>query len=57
MCLFTGTPFPPNKHFVSLFSISIWKFISKQLMGQGLVTDHWSLVIWWLGFSVLLVTA
>lgn len=20
----------------------MWKFISKQLMGQGLVTDHWS---------------
>ena len=50
MFLFTGTPF-------SLFSISMWKFISKQLMGQGLVTDHWSLMIWWLGFNVLPVTA
>ena len=32
-------------HFtVSLLSISIWKFISTQLMGQ-LITDHWYLVV------------
>ena len=30
---------------VSLISVSLWKFISTQLMGQGLVTGRWSLVV------------
>ena len=29
----------------TLLSISMWKFISTQLTGQGLVTDHESLVV------------
>ena len=28
-----------------LLSVSMWKFISIQLMGQGLITGHWSLVV------------
>ena len=30
----------PNKQFVSQLFISMWKFISTQLMGQGFVTGH-----------------
>ena len=30
--------FPANKHL--FYSISMWKFISTQLMGQGFVTGH-----------------
>ena len=33
-----------NTLLVSLLSVSLWKFISTKLMGQGLVTAHWSLV-------------
>ena len=52
------TLFPPNKHFYSLhYFVSMWKFISTQLTGQGLVTGHWSLVVLWLEFSVLTATA
>ena len=46
-----------NTLLASLLSISMWKFISTQLMGQGLVTGHWSLVVWWLGFGTLTATA
>ena len=42
MCLSTRTLFPPNKHFVSLLSVSLWKFISTKLKGQGLATGCWS---------------
>ena len=35
-----------NTLLVSLLSISMWKFISIQLMGQGLITGYWCL-----GFS------
>ena len=42
-----------NTLLVSLLSISLCKFISTQLTGQGLVTGHWSLVVWWLEFSAL----
>ena len=41
------TLFPPNTQTLNLFlllSISMWKFISMQLMGQGLVSGHWSLM-------------
>ena len=31
-----------NTLLVSLLSISLWKFSSTQLTGQGLVTGHWS---------------
>ena len=31
-----------NASFVSLLSFSLWRFVSTQLMGQGLVTDCWS---------------
>ena len=34
-----------NTILVSLSSVSMWKFISTQLMGQGLITGHWSLVV------------
>ena len=34
-----------NTFLVSLLSVSMWKFISAQLTGQGLVTGHWSLVV------------
>ena len=34
--------FSPNKHFVSLLSVSLWEFISTKLMGQGPChTGHW----------------
>ena len=45
MCLSTHTLFLPiNTLLVSLLSISIQKFTFTHLMGQGLVTGHWSLV-------------
>ena len=34
-----------NTLFVSLLFISKWKFISIQLIGQGLVTGYWSMVV------------
>ena len=46
-----------NTLLASLLSISMYKFISSQLTAQGLVTGHWSLVVWWLGFSHLTATA
>ena len=33
-----------NALLVSLLSVPMWKFISTQLTGKGLVTDHWSLM-------------
>ena len=35
---------PINTLLLSLLSVSVWKFISIHLMGQGLITGHWSLV-------------
>ena len=46
-----------NTLLASLLSISMWKFNSTQLTGQGLVTGHWSLVVWWVGFSALTAAA
>ena len=46
-----------NTLLASLLSVSIWKVASTQLTGQGLVTGHWSLVVWWLGFSALTAAA
>ena len=40
MCLSACALFP-NKQLASLFSISMWKFLSTQLMGQGLVAGPW----------------
>ena len=40
MCLSACALFP-NKQLASLFSISMWKFLSTQLMGQGLITGPW----------------
>ena len=34
-----------NTLLVSLLSVSMWKLISTQLTGQGLVTGNWSLVV------------
>ena len=43
VCLSTRTLFlPVDTSLVSLPSISVWKFTSTQLRGQGLVTSHWS---------------
>ena len=37
-------PFPLDKYFtVSLLPVSMQKFISTELTGQGLITGHWSL--------------
>ena len=40
VCLSIHMFFLPNKQFVSQLFISMWKFISTQLMGQGFVTGH-----------------
>ena len=46
-----------NTLLASLLYISMWKFISTKLTGQGLVTGRWSLVVWWSGgFSLWLGT-
>ena len=34
-----------NALLASPLSISMWKFISTQLTGQGLVTGHWFLIV------------
>ena len=46
LCVYPRIPysFLINTLPASLLSIFMWKFISTQLAGQGLVTDHWSLV-------------
>ena len=45
VCLPTCYPFPASEHcIVSPLPISMQKFISIQLAGQGLVIGHWSLV-------------
>ena len=54
MCLSSHTLFLLNTLLVSLRSISMWKFTSTELRGQGLVTDHW---LKWLGFSILTAVA
>ena len=40
---FTRTLFSPNGHFVSLLSVSLWKFISAKPAGQG--PFHWPLAL------------
>ena len=59
VCLSTRTLFSLliNTSLVSLLSVSLWQFLSTQLMGQDLVTGHWSLVVWWIGFSALTAAA
>ena len=54
-CVYPHLPFflLINTSLASLLSVSMWKFISTQLMGQGLVTYHWCQVVQWLGFSTL----
>lgn len=43
MWLFTCTIFLLiNTWLVSLLSVSLWEFISKKLIAQGLVTGYWS---------------
>ena len=46
-----------NTLLASLLSISMQKPITTQRLGQGLVTGSWSLVAWWLGFSILIAVA
>ena len=41
VCLSSHSLFLLNTLLVSLRSISMWKFTSTELRGQGLVTDHW----------------
>lgn len=55
MCLFSRTPFLliMSISLASLLSTSMWKFISTQLMGQGFVPDHWTLVVQRLEVSAL----
>lgn len=47
ICLFTRTPFLliMSISLASLLSISMWKFVLTQLIGQGFVTDHWTPVV------------
>ena len=40
-CLSACTLFPSNKHITCFTPVSMCKFISTQLTGQGLVTGHW----------------
>ena len=49
----THTLFPPFRHFVLLLSVSLWKHISTQLAGQGLVTGPLGSGGWDSGLSLL----